>query len=160
MSNSNNLSLLDKLCETAVSDIDIKFKQSFNSYQKEFILRDLHWLLNCSNHGKNPMVVSNSYINCSCLNYGISPLSGKNVTDIELDDIERSLRYAITHFEPRIIANNLEINFIKNLDELNLFNMIHIEIKGSIYNNPHPIFFSFKTELDLENGHIQLKLDK
>lgn len=87
----------------------------------------------------------------------MAPLAGQRMSDIEWHDIQRKLTASILHFEPRILPAGLQVRCVSDTSALNLHNVLSIEIKGRLWCVPYPLEFMFRTELDLENGHFELK---
>jgi type VI secretion system protein ImpF len=79
------------------------------------------------------------------------------MSDIELADIQRKITNSILYFEPRILPAGLQVRCISDTSSLSLHNMLSIEIKGRLWCVPYPLEFLFRTDLDLENGHFELK---
>ena len=121
------------------------------------VLRDLQWLFNTTHYDGTRSLVSLDHVRRSVVNYGISPLAGKRMSDIEWHDIQRKLTHSIINFEPRIIEEGLDVHCVSDTHSLNLHNILSIEIKGRLWCVPYPLEFFFRTEVDLENGHIELK---
>ena len=70
---------------------------------------------------------------------------------------QRKLTDAILHFEPRILPQGLMVRCISDTKSLDLHNVLSIEIKGRLWCVPYPLSFLFRTDVDLENGHFELK---
>lgn len=121
------------------------------------VLRDLQWLFNCVNSESNLDLGDFPQVRRSTLNYGIASLAGKRMSDIEWLDIQRALTESILHFEPRILPEGLQVRCISDTGSLELHNVLSIEIKGRLWCVPYPLEFLFRTDVDLENGHFDLK---
>lgn len=121
------------------------------------VLRDLQWLFNCVNSESNLDLGDFPQVRRSTLNYGIASLAGKRMSDIEWLDIQRVLTESIIHFEPRILPEGLQVRCISDTGSLELHNVLSIEIKGRLWCVPYPLEFLFRTDVDLENGHFDLK---
>ncbi|WP_024913696.1 type VI secretion system baseplate subunit TssE [Chania multitudinisentens] len=124
---------------------------------RKMILRDLQWLFNCNNN--EPLIDLQAFpaVRRSTLNYGITPLAGKKMSEIEWPDIQKNLTQAILNFEPRIIPQQLKLHCISGHDDLDAHNVLSIEIRGLLWCNPHPLEFCFRSDVDLENGYFNLK---
>ncbi|CNH06298.1 type VI secretion system lysozyme-like protein [Yersinia thracica] len=121
------------------------------------VLHDLQRLFNCINNESSNTLGDFPRVRCSTINYGIASLAGKNISDIEWKDIEYVLTQAILKFEPRILPDGLQVRCIVNNNSQKLYNLLPIEIKGHLWCKPHPLEFLFHTDIDLENGHFNLK---
>ncbi|MGK6859024.1 type VI secretion system baseplate subunit TssE [Enterobacter hormaechei] len=69
----------------------------------------------------------------------------------------RKLTEAIINFEPRILPQGLQVRCVSDTSSLDLHNVLSIEIKGRLWCVPYPLEFLFRTDVDLENGHFELK---
>ncbi|PHM72493.1 type VI secretion system baseplate subunit TssE [Xenorhabdus kozodoii] len=152
-------SLLDRLTDNEPD----KIKESTSNYLlshrtfRQNVLRDLQWLLNSINKESNQDLSCFPEIQNSTYNFGIAPLAGKNMSDIEWSNIQNKIINAIHIFEPRIIPNELQVNCISNIHSLSLYNMLSIEIKGFLWCIPWPIEFLFRSDIDLEHGYFTMK---
>ncbi|MDR0217532.1 MAG: type VI secretion system baseplate subunit TssE [Enterobacteriaceae bacterium] len=152
-------SLLDRLTD----DEPGKKKESARHYVvsnrilRQNILRDLQWLFNTINGEAEQDLTSFSAIRRSVYNFGLSPLAGQNMSDIEWEDIQHKIIEAIHTFEPRIIPDSLEVNCIADQKSLSVNNTLSIEVKGFLWCIPWPLEFLFRSDIDLENGYFSIK---
>ncbi|AHG20840.1 hypothetical protein Z042_15425 [Chania multitudinisentens RB-25] len=121
------------------------------------VLRDLQWLFNCVNNESSLDLEAYPQVRRSTLNYGIASMAGKRMSDIEWPDIQQALTNSILTFEPRILPDDLQVRCISDPHSLELHNVLSIEIKGRLWCVPYPLEFLFRTDVDLENGHFDLK---
>ena len=121
------------------------------------VLRDLQWLFNCVNNEAQHDLEAFSQVRSSVLNFGVAPLAGKRMSDIEWSDVQKRLTQAIVNFEPRIIARDLQVKCITDPKSLDTHNILSIEIKGNLWCIPWPLEFLFRTDIDLEIGYFELK---
>ncbi len=134
-----------------------KDKSISHSTLRKMILRDLQWLFNCNNNESLIDLQAYPAVRRSTVNYGITPLAGKRMSEIEWPDIQKNLTQAILNFEPRIIPEQLKLQCISGRDELDTHNVLSIEIRGLLWCSPHPLEFCFRSDIDLENGYFNLK---
>lgn len=121
------------------------------------VLRDLQWLFNTINNEYQLDLRGAAHVQSSVCNFGVAALAGKRMSEIEWSDIQRKLTEAILHFEPRILPQGLQVRCISDPRSLDLHNVLSIEIKGRLWCVPWPLEFLFRTDVDLENGHFELK---
>jgi type VI secretion system protein ImpF len=121
------------------------------------VLRDLRWLLNTVNLESTDDLAAYGQVPASTLNFGVRALAGKRMSDIDWVDVEDSLRRAITAFEPRILPSSVEARCVTNTTTLEHHNVLSLEIKGMLWCVPHPMEFLFRTDIDLESGHMDLR---
>lgn len=151
--------LLDRLTDddpTAVKE-PVSNTLITQSTLRKLVLRDLKWLFNCIANECVHDFSEYSNVSSSTLNYGVLPLAGMRMSEVEPKDIQRLLAQAIINFEPRILPDELEVKCISEGDSLELHNILSIEIRGRLWCLPYPLAFIFRTDVDLENGYFELK---
>ncbi|OZI37315.1 hypothetical protein CAL29_02520 [Bordetella genomosp. 10] len=121
------------------------------------VLRDLRWLLNTVNLESTEDLAAFGQVPASTLNFGVRALAGKRMSDIDWIDVEDSLRHAITAFEPRILPASVEVRCVTNTATLEHHNVLSLDIKGMLWCVPYPMEFLFRTDIDLESGHMDLR---
>lgn len=152
-------SLLDRLTDNAPE----KQQEAENSMLithstlRRHVLRDLQWLFNTINNEAQQDLSGFDQVQRSVWNFGVAPLAGQNVSDIEWQDIQRKMTNAILHFEARILPQGLQVRCVSDLSSLSLHNVLSIEIKGRLWCVPYPLAFLFRTQVDLESGHFELQ---
>ena len=111
------------------------------------MLRDLQWLFNTINNEAQQDLSAFGEVQRSVWNFGVAPLAGQNISDIEWQDMQRKMTDAILHFEPRILPQGLQVRCVSDLKSLSLHNVLSIEIKGRLWCVPYPLEFLFRTRL-------------
>jgi type VI secretion system protein ImpF len=122
---------------------------------KEYVLRDLAWLLNTQNFTATEDLTPYPFVRTSVLNYGVPDLTGRTLSGINLAELERLLRDAIGEFEPRLLRRSLKLRLVNNPDQMN-HNALTFEISGELWAQPVPLEIFLKTELDLEIGEVKV----
>jgi type VI secretion system protein ImpF len=152
-------SLLDRLTDNAPDKLKESASNTVISHTtlRRHVLRDLQWLFNSINNEGQQDLEPFGEVKRSVLNYGVAPLSGQRMSDIEWQDVQRKLTNSILHFEPRILPVGLQVRCISDTTSLDLHNVLSIEIKGRLWCVPYPLEFLFRTDVDLENGHFEFK---
>lgn len=119
------------------------------------VKRDLEWLFNTNQYFPNEELNDLPETARSVLNFGISDLTGKTVSGLDMIQLERLLFQAIVDFEPRIIRKTLTVKVIadQNKKEHNVF---VFEIEGEICAKPLPLRLHLRTELELENSQVTI----
>lgn len=120
------------------------------------IQRDLAYLLNTVNI--EDLFDKDMYqaIRHSTMNYGIAPLSGSYLSIHQWRHIERCIRQAILHFEPRLIPDALRIVPLLKEDTEHHYNILSFEIHGLIHMDPYPMEFLMQSAIDLENNRLSV----
>ncbi len=123
---------------------------------RQAVLRDLRWLLNTINIESRYSLQGREAVRSSTLNFGLPPLAGKRMSEIDWVDVETALRTAILNFEPRILPDSIEVACVTQPGTLEHHNVLSLEIRGRIWCLPYPREFLFRTDIDLESGHMDL----
>ena len=122
---------------------------------KEFIKRDLAWLLNTGNLADVTDLSAYPLTAASVLNYGMPDLTGVLVANTDVHALQKQMRKIILNFEPRIIAKTLKVRVSKS--EQMTQNALTFEIECDIWGQPAPEYFYVNSELNLESGLFEFK---
>lgn len=123
---------------------------------REAVLRDLAWLLNTNNATSHIDFQGVPEAERSVLNYGMAPMAGQLLSELEWRDIEANIRTAILAFEPRILPDTLVVTLAETAQALNHHNTLQFEIRCKFWSVPYPLELLLKTHLDLESGQVVL----
>lgn len=123
---------------------------------REAVLRDLSWLLNAV-QPLGMQAVRYPQAADSVLNFGLPPMSGLLASRIDIGVLERALKQAIVRFEPRIMADTLQVKALDAASVLDTHNVIEFEISGFVWAQPVPLELLLRTQLDLEAGQVELR---
>ena len=123
---------------------------------KECVLRDLGWLLNTTSLPESVDTEGLDHVRDSVLNYGIPELAGATASSLDASGMEKAIRQAIWDFEPRILRKSVKVHVnVDNKASMN-HNAVKFRIEGELYAKPAPMRVAMRTEIDLENGNIQV----
>ncbi len=122
---------------------------------RESVRRDLAWLFNTTNLGVVQDLENYPEVASSVLNFGLPEMSGHIVANSLPLDLERQVRQAVLTFEPRILANSLEIHVTANDEDMS-HNALTFEIIGELWAQPLPEQLYLKTEMDLDLGMVSI----
>jgi type VI secretion system protein ImpF len=122
---------------------------------RAIVLRDLAWLLNCTNAEAETDFSAFPEARQSVINFGLRALSGNLVSEIEWADLEQSLHRAISTFEPRIIRDTLVVKAMM-VKTSETHNVVSFEIRGMLWAQPYPLELLLRSNLDLESGQVAL----
>lgn len=120
------------------------------------VLRDLSWLLN----SVQPLGTQGErypHAAASVLNFGLPPLSGRQASRIDVFQLARIIKQAIARFEPRVLADTLEVRALETRHALDAHNVVEFEIRGMLWAQPVPLELLLRTQLDLEAGKAELR---
>lgn len=152
--------LLDRLtdeapgCQVDPAEIGL----ASHSRLRAAVLRDLGWLMNATRPGAGDSLEAWPEVRRSVLNYGLPALGGQASSTLDLQGIERAIREAILRFEPRLLADTLEVEadalwLQRGLDG---HNRVSLRVSGQIRAQPVPFELLLRTEWDLETGQVSL----
>ncbi|MBK7982259.1 MAG: type VI secretion system baseplate subunit TssE [Candidatus Competibacteraceae bacterium] len=123
---------------------------------RECVLRDLAWLLNSTRLTGAELDARYPFAARSVLNYGLPALAGATARNLEISDLEQSLRQAIIDFEPRILRHTLRVH-AELTEERMSHNALTFEVEGDLWAQPVPLQLYLKTEIDLESGQVKIE---
>jgi type VI secretion system protein ImpF len=150
-------SLLDRLIdEDPSSKVEADEKKVLTKQAlRQAVLRDLVWLFNASGH--SPKLDAKRFPNVarSVVNYGLPDFSGQFASSVEPGDLEQMIRAAVMLFEPRILADTLEISAEMEQSTLDAHNCLSLNVRGMLWAQPVPIEFLMRSQIDLEEGRIK-----
>lgn len=148
-------SLLDRLTDHEPGNPrESREQRDFSlSRLRETVLRDLAWLLNTTNLAAAQDLSAYPEVAGSVLNFGIPDLSGTTLSGTDPAALERTLRQAITDFEPRLIRHTLNVRLEVNEGQMTHHAMTFL-IEGDLWAQPVPLRIYLKTEIDLEMGDV------
>lgn len=150
--------LFDRLCDDMPTQLT-EHPDAYVIHRKKMlaiIKRDLSYLLNTVNMDDIFDKTAYEAIRYSTINYGIPALSGNYLSTHQWRHIERCIRQAILHFEPRLIPEALRIIPHLNTDKSHHYNILSFEIHGLIYMTPYPMEFLMQSAIDLENNRLSV----
>jgi type VI secretion system protein ImpF len=150
--------LLDRLIDEAPqSSLEADDRRVMSKSQlRQAVLRDLGWLLNAVQPlGRQ----ADAYpgVAGSVLNFGLPALSGQQASKVDISLLERTIRQAILRFEPRVLADSLQVRALEPDSVLESHNMIEFEIRGHLWAQPVPLEILLRTQLDLEAGEVEVR---
>ncbi len=151
-------SLLDRLTDDEPGQRQESREKRVLSMQKlrQSVLRDVSWLLNADSLEAVENLDDYPEVAKSVVNYGIRNLIGNSVSESSLNDLEKGVRFAIQHFEPRILANSLNIQLISADDKMNR-QVIVFDIEADLWAQPLPLHLYLRTEINKVTGDVNLR---
>ena len=149
-------SLLDRLTDDEPHKVSesIDKRVLSKSRLRQCVLRDLEWLLNTSNAESDPALLEYPEVQRSVTNFGMTPLSGLRLSEIDCVALEHNVRRAIVDFEPRILTETLRVKALVPEDLIHHHNMVAFEIRCQMWAQPYPLEMLLRTNIDLETGEI------
>lgn len=124
---------------------------------RELVLRDLAWLFNATGSSHDETWAAAPLAAHSVVNFGLPPLSGQNLSAIDLGALQDRVRNAILDYEPRILPETLSVVAVSNEAQADHHNLIGFRIHGQLWAQPVPLELMLQTEIDLETGRIEIR---
>jgi type VI secretion system protein ImpF len=149
--------LLDRLTDLApTATLEADDARVMNKAQiRNAVLRDLGWLLNAV-QPLGRQADAYPHAAASVLNFGLPAMSGQLASKVDVGQLERAIRGAILRFEPRVLAESLEVKALDAGSVLDTHNVIEFEIRGFMWAQPMPLELLLRTQVDLEAGQVQV----
>ena len=150
-------SLLDRLTDEEPEKKKEAAERRFLTVDRlrELVKRDLAWLLNTSNLGATEDLEGYKEVQSSVLNYGIPDLTGHNLSNVDITQLERVVKQAIIDFEPRILRNTVRVRTFAS-DEMDK-NALTFKIEGDLWGQPAPLAIVLRSDFDLESGLVAIR---
>ena len=150
--------LLDRLTDEEPEKTEEPRKNRVLSKERlrEKVLRDLAWLFNATRLERGDELSHVPDVQRSVVNFGLPAHAGQTASSLEIEDIEQDIKKAILNYEPRILAETLEVKAIAELSDLDRHNVLGIQIHAHLWAEPVPLELLLRTEIDLETGKVQV----
>jgi type VI secretion system protein ImpF len=150
--------LLDRLIdEEPTKRTEAEYSRSMNRSQyRQAVLRDLRWLFNAINSESEVDYAGYDAAAKSVINFGLPPLAGHRLSELDWPLLEQMTRDAIIAFEPRILPDTVEVRAIRAEDPLSHHNLLAFEIKGQLWAEPYPLELLLRSHIDLESGIVSV----
>jgi type VI secretion system protein ImpF len=149
--------LLDRLTDAAPTQRSESVMPGTHQAElRAAVLRDLSWLFNATSLAADFDLAQFPYVSRSVLNYGVLPLAGRRISELDGHELASILRLTILQFEPRLLPDSVEVICINALDALALRNEIAFEIRGLLWSVPYPLEFVARSNVELDTGYTSL----
>ena len=123
---------------------------------REAVLRDLAWLLNTTHYEVVEELTNYPHVARSVLNYGVPELTGTSISGLDSLAIARRVRECILAFEPRLRRQSVEVRVTNASDDVHHNRALEFEIVGELLSKPITLQLFLKTEIDLDNGTVEI----
>ena len=123
---------------------------------RQAVLRDLGWLLNAVQPLSAAEAREHPAVASSVLNFGLPPLSGSLASRVDVAELERVLREALLRFEPRLLADTLQVRAVETESVMDTHNTMEFSISGHLWAQPLPLEILLRTRLNLEAGQVEV----
>ncbi|BCQ27640.1 type VI secretion system baseplate subunit TssE (plasmid) [Caballeronia sp. NK8] len=127
---------------------------------RDIIQRDLAYLLNATDLGDLIDRARYPLVAASTVNFGVPPLAGAYMASRKWSDIEATVKNAILTFEPRLIAESIQVVPRSDNDRTGRHSQVAFEIHGLIRAEPYPLEFMVQSSLDLESSRLHAQASR
>ncbi len=150
-------SLLDRLTdnEPDKADESRELRVITAARLREYVTRDMSWLLNCTRHWSSEELADYPEVERSVLNFGIPDLAGAALSGIDPGALQNSVRAAILNFEPRLTGSSLQVTVSTDPGRMDRQSLT-FQIASEMWAQPMPLNLYLKTEVDLETGEFSV----
>lgn len=118
------------------------------------IRRELAWLLNTTNLEALVDLEPFPEVQTSVLNYGLTDLAGKSLTQREILQRAREIRKAIRLYEPRFDADTIGVDPTVDPD---MPSALVFQIQGDITSAAQAMPVKFRTEIEPETAAVDVR---
>jgi type VI secretion system protein ImpF len=127
--------------------------------QRDSVIRDLSWLLNCTRLSALQDLSAFPEARISVIDYGLPALAGSSVESLDDDALKQVIKQAILTFEPRIRPETLSVEPKKEAGQgaQSDHRIVAFEISGEVVVEPARERLYLETELDLDTGKLELR---
>lgn len=150
-------SLLDRLTDHEPEQLrESRDKRVISAAQlREYVTRDLSWLLNCTRHWSRDVPDDASEAVHSVVNFGVPDLTGTALSGIHAEVLQNRIRAAIEDFEPRLIGGTLQVTVDVDPGRMDS-RSLSFRIVSEMWAQPQPMNLYLRTDLDLETGEFSV----
>ena len=120
---------------------------------REQVRRDLTWLFNTTHLQSNTDLSLYPEVQRSIINFGISDLTGQQLSSIKPEALAKNVREALLAFEPRFLPSSIAIAVRLGRNPFGAAALI-VEIEADLFAEPLPLALRLRTEIDVETGRV------
>jgi type VI secretion system protein ImpF len=150
-------SLLDRLTDLhperrreTMDDVSVNEAQL-----REQVRRDLGWLFNTTQLAAGMDLTAYPQVQTSILNYGIVDLTGQLLSSIRPEQLQKSVRVALSNYEPRLLPDSLQISVKLGKNPFGTAALV-VEVNAELHSDPLPLALHVRTEIDVETGRVAI----
>ena len=122
---------------------------------REYVVRDLGWLFNCTRRAMAEDEVGLSNVEGSVIGYGVPDLTGAAISGMDVEDLAQRIRAAIVAFEPRLDPASLLVEVQTDASRMDRLTL-SFRIVSTMWAQPMPLNLYLKTEVDLETARFSV----
>ena len=118
------------------------------------LAEDLTRLLNTVDLDSAEDLSDYSYVARSIINYGLTDITAYSIDENAVGDITGELRRALANYEPRLIAQSIEVTRDATVD--NAAQKVRFAVNAEMHASPVDIPVEFVAELELDSGKMRI----
>ena len=116
------------------------------------VTRDLEQLMNSISLASVEDLQPFEAVQNSIVNYGCPDIAHRTIDEAGVYELEEEIRLALTHFEPRLIADSIKVSRDERADPVSL--KLRFTVRADLICTPMNVPVEFTADVDFESGNI------
>ena len=129
-----------------------------DSQLRQLVRRDLAWLLNTTHLAAGFDLAEFPEVARSVLNYGVPDLTGRTLSSVKGDQLERQLTQGFMCYEPRLVRDTVRVQ-VSSAPSGSGKPTLFIEVSAVLRTEPLPVSMRVRAEVDVESGRVEIGED-
>jgi type VI secretion system protein ImpF len=129
-----------------------------DSQLRQLVRRDLAWLLETTHLAAGFDLGDFPEVARSVLNYGVPDLTGRTLSSVKAEQLERQITLGFMCYEPRLVRESIQVQVSRapnGAGKPTLF----IEVAAVLRTEPLPVRMRVRAEVDVESGRVAVGED-
>ena len=129
-----------------------------DSLLRQLVRRDLAWLLETTHLAASLDLGDFPEVARSVLNYGVPDLTGRTLSSVRSDQLERQITQGFMCYEPRLVRDTIRVQ-VSGAPNGSGKPTLFIEVSAVLRTEPLPISMRVRAEVDVESGRVAIGED-
>jgi type VI secretion system protein ImpF len=125
---------------------------------RQLVRRDLAWLLNTTHLAAGLDLSDFPEVARSVLNFGVPDLTGRTLSSIKSDQLERQITQGFMCYESRLVRETIRVH-VSGAPNGTGKPTLFIEIAALLRTEPLPVSMRVRAEVDVESGRVAVGED-
>jgi type VI secretion system protein ImpF len=125
---------------------------------RHLVRRDLAWLLNTTHLAAGFELGEFPEVARSVLNYGVPDLTGRTLSSVKSDQLERQITQGVLRYESRLVRETVRVQ-VSRAPNGSGKPTLFIEIAAVLRAEPLPVSLRVRAEVDVESGRVAIGED-
>lgn len=125
---------------------------------RQLVRRDLAWLLNTTHLATDLDLSEFPEVASSVLNFGVPDLTGRTLSSLKADSLEREIRRSLMRYESRLVRDTIAVQ-VSSAPNGSGKPTLFIEIAAVLRTEPLPVKMRVSAEVDVESGRVAIGND-